>query len=274
MVHDVLISLVATYLLGCQRVNQQMGTYIPDLCWMDKDTLIAADPLGKQLVKYSIDRVTRTCTGQELDTGYRPHSVSCSQGGLVFVTERTSGLVRVRVYNVSTGHREVWDTNFNSQSSWVLVSLSAEFIILSADNKNYVHNQDRGLLYQVSHWFEHTYVTDTGVFWGATESGLLITNLYTKQTELSTEGIVRALSVSGTSNGYVYVTGFNYVDVGVYSADGTYLHRLHIGQPVGGGLLAVSAAVRLSHTVDLIAFSTYNGTLSYSTPIAVYRTRP
>ena len=252
-----------------------MGNLTFDLCWMDEDTLIATDFHGRQLVKYTIDLVTRTCTGQVLDSGYRVWSVSCSQGGVVFATESISGQVVVRIYNVSTGHREVWDTYISSQSGWVHVSHGPEFIVLSAGNKNYVFNQDRALLYsvtydQVSIGFYQTYVTDTGVFWGTVFEGykLLITDLPTNETKISTEGIVRAWGVSGTRNGYVYVTDQNTADVGVYSADGTFLHRLHIDPPEGGGVLVYSGAVTLSHTEDLIAFSTKDK----GTPVVVYRT--
>ena len=275
-----MISLVATYLLGCQRVNERMGRWIYDLCWTDQDTLIAADYWGDQLVKYSIDRVTRTCTGQVLDSGYRPRSVSCSQGGLVFVTESTSGVVKVRVYNVSTGRREeVWDTNINTQFYSVHVSRSAEYIVLSAYNKIYVYNQTRVLLYSVTHdqapdGFLQTYVTETGVFWGTVynwpKNKLLIMDLSTNETKISTEGIVSARGVSGTRNGYVYVTAYNNADVGVYSADGTFLHLLHIAPPPGGGGLYYSGAISLSDTEDLIAFCTYNEAI----PIAVYWSHP
>ena len=237
--------------------------------------MIVADRYGEQLVKYTIDRVTRTCTGQVLDSGYRVGSVSCSQGGLVFTTEYTTGAVMVRIYNVSTGHREVWDTRINTKSDRVHVSLCAEFIVLSADNVSYVYNKDRVLLYnvthhQVSHQFYQTYVTETGVFWGTVYEGfkLLIMDLSTKDSKLSTEGIVMARGVSGTRNEYIYVTDANTADVGVYSADGTFLHHLNIGQPPGGGRLFYSGAVSLSHTEGLIAFSTFNRT----TPIAVYKT--
>ena len=227
------------------------------------------------MVKYSINSVTRTCTGQVLDSGYAVWSVSCSQGGLVFATERGTGLVMVRVINVSTGHREVWDTRINSQSERVHVSRSAEYIVLNEGNNTYVHNQDRTLLYSVTHYqvsdgFLQTYVTDTGVFWGTFLEGYkaLIMDLSTKDSKISTEGIGRAFSVSGTRKGYVYVTDENYADVGVYSADGTYLHLLHIDLPVGGGELFWSGALSLSHTEDLIAFCTFDQT----TPVAVYRT--
>ena len=252
-----------------------MAYDIQDLCWMDQDMLIVADYNGRQLVKYTIDYVTRTCTGQVLDSGYRVRSVSCSQGGLVFATEETTVVVMVRIYNVSTGHREVWNTRINTQSEWVHVSLGAEFIVLSAGNVSYVYNKDRVLLYNVTHhqvsgWFYHTYVTDTGVFWGTIWEGykLLIIDLSTKYSKISTEGIVRALGVSGTKNGYVYVTYVNRADVGVYSADGTFLHRLQIDPPPGGGYLYYSGAVRLSPTEGLIAFRTVHDAL----PIAVYKT--
>ena len=245
---------------------------------MDQVTLIVADYEGRQVVKYSIDPVTRTCTGQVLDSGYVVVSVSCSQGGLVFATGLTAGVVKlmVRVINVSTGHREVWDTSINTQSISVHVSLSAEYIVLSAGRVSYVYNQDRAFLYPVTHdqvplfGFLQTYVTETGVFWGIVTGRykLLIMDLSTKDSKLSTEGIGRAWGVSGTRNGYVYVTDSNRADVGVYSAEGTYLHLLHIDRPVGGGRLYKSGAIRLSHTEDLIAFSTWDQT----TPVGVYRT--
>ena len=242
---------------------------------MDQDTLIVADNRGRQVVKYTINSVTRTCTGQVLDSGYTVRSVGCSQGGLVFATEETTGVVMVRIYNVSTGHREVWNTSINTNINWVHVSLSAEFLVLSAGSVSYVYNKDRVLLYNVTHhqvsvWFLQTYVTDTGVLWGTVWEGykLLIMNLHTKYSKISTEGIVRALGVSGTRNGYVYITASNYVDVGVYSADGTYLHHLQIDLPPWGGRLYYSGAVSLSPTEGLIAFSTFNRT----TPIAVYKT--
>ena len=191
----------------------------------------------------------------------------------MFNTEYIKGLVRVRVMNVYTGHREVWDTNITSQSGAVHVSLNAGYIVLSVDNNNHVYNKDRGLLYSVTHdqvsvWFVQTHVTETGVFWG-TNSGYkpLIMNLSTSEAKLSNEGIVRGLGVSGTRKGYIYVTDTNHADVGVY---GTYLHRLHIAPPEGGGVLWFSGSISLSDTQDLIAFSTYN----YTTPIALYRTHP
>ena len=178
----------------------------------------------------------------------------------MFTTEWTTGVVRVRVYNASTGHREVWDTSINSQFERVHVSLSAEYIVLSTGNKSYVYNQHRALMYSVTHdqvldWFHQTHVTETGVFWGTVHEGykLLIMNLSSKY-------------------GYVYVTDGG-DDVGVYSADGTYLHLLHIDPPEGGGRPYESGAVSLSDTEDLFAFSTYDLTTPI-VPIAVYRTHP
>ena len=253
-------------------MNEQSDD-IRDLCWMDQDTLIAADYEGRQLMKYSIDRVTRTCTGQVVvDTGYKVWSVSCSEGGLVFATEYRKGVVMVRVHNVNTGHREVWNTNIiTSQSTRVHVSLGAEYIVISAGRDSYVHNKDRVLLYNVTHdqvsaHFIQTYVTDAGMFWGTfySEAKLLIMNLHTKDTKLSTEGIVRAWGVSGTRKGYVYVTGEKRPVVGVYSSNGTFLHHLNIGPIVEGGTFGYSGAVSLSTTEDLIAFDN----------VAVYRTQP
>ena len=236
-----------------------------------------ANIFGDRLVKYSINSVTRTCTRQVMDSGYMVSRVSCSQGGLVFVSEKTTGVVRVRIYSVSTGHKEVWDTNINSQSKDVQVSLSAEYIVLSAGNTSYVYNQTRALLYSVTHYqvsdrFLQTYVTETGVFWGTFSNWptykLLTMDLSTKARRLSTEGIVSPRGVSGTRNAHVYVTDVIRGDVGVYSADGTFLHLLQIDKPPEGGGLFFGGAVSLSNTEDLVAFATWDDT----TIIAVYRT--
>ena len=79
--------IIASYLLDCQRVNDQMQQLIYDLCWKSKDTLIVGDWGLKQLVKYTIHTEARTCTGEVMDSGYQVQSLSCSQEGQVFVTE-------------------------------------------------------------------------------------------------------------------------------------------------------------------------------------------
>ena len=194
----------------------------------------------------------------------------------MFTTEYTLGVVMVRVYNLNTGHREVWDTNITSQSPVVHVSFSAGFIVVSAGRDIYVHNKDRVLLYsvtpdQVSEPFIQAYVSDTGVFWGTFSERykLFIMNLSTKDSKISTVGIVRARGVSGTRNGYVYVTDDPGAEVGVYSSDGTFLYRLQIDPPEEGGSLWYCGAISLSPTEDLIAFFTWDDT----TPFAVYRTQ-
>ena len=242
---------------------------------MDKDTLIVGDLSGQQLVKYTIDAAARTCTGQVMDLGYYVHSVSCSEDEKVYVTEYGRGNVKVRVYNVNTGHKEVWYTNIMSEVDKVPISLNNELIVISSGNLSYVYNNDQAFLYKVSHpqvidFFRQTYVTDTGVLWGAGytgEEGVFIMNLLTNDTLISKEGIVRPDSVSGSKNGYVYVTDRNRADVGVYSPDGTFLHDLHIDPKVAGGGLYFSGAVRLSYDEALIAFNTGNK----ETPVAVYK---
>ena len=243
---------------------------------MDRETLIVADTTGSQLLKYTIDRVTRTCTGQVwVDTGFNVRSIACSEDGLVFATQLTGSVVNVQVFNVNTGHREVWDTNINSESGVVHITRSDDFIVVTAGNVSYVHNTNRVLLYSLTHEevsqnFLWTYISDTGMFWGTVVGGykLLTMDLLTKETKIITEGIVRAHSVSGTRNENVYVTDTNHADVGVYSADGTFLGELHIDRPEQGGSLWYFSGTTLSHTEDLIAFCAWDE----ATPITVYRT--
>ena len=246
---------------------------------MDKYTLISGK--STHLMKYTINLLAKNCTGHVLDTGYSPSSVSCSQSGKVFVTEKIlgkEGLVSVWIYNINTGHREVWNTNITSQSSPVHVSLSADFIVISSDNVTYVYNTDRVLLYSVTHdqvsdGFRQTYITETGVFWGILRIvwKLLIMNLQTKDTKFNTQHTGTVSSVAGTSNGYVYVTDLNEVEVGVYLADGTFMHRLHIDLRGRGWLPVFSAALALSKTEDLIAFMSTKGLTNRQYALLVYR---
>ena len=247
---------------------------------MDQDTLILLNYEGRRLIKYTIDPLAKNCTSQLLDTGYYLNSLSCSQNGQVFVTEQIlgkEGLVSVRIYNINTGHREVWNTNITARSRWVHVSFNADYIVISSDNVTYVYNTDRVLLYSVTHdqvsgGFWQTYVTETGVFWGILRNvwKLLIMNLRNKDTKVSTEGIVMAVGVSGTSNGYVYVTNQKKSEVGVYLADGTFMHYLRIDPPETAGSLSFSAALRLNNTNDLIAFA-LNERTSLRSYAVIYR---
>ena len=270
-----LIQSVASHLLDCHRVNDKMQQYIYDLCWMSKDTLIVGDWGGKQLVKYTIHAEARTCTGEVMDSGYQVQSVSCSQKGQVFVTEGKSGAVKVRIYDIITGYKEVWDTNITSRTTALRVSVNTKSIVISSDRDSFVYNKERVLQYkithdQVSYSFWHTYLTDTGVFWGTASEGykLLIMNLQTNETVISTDGIVKARCVSGIKNCHVYVTDVNLTDVGVYSPEGTFLHYLQIDPPEGGGLLWYIDTIGIRDSVSLVAFSTFNKKL----PIAIYIT--
>ena len=248
---------------------------------MDQDTLILLNYYSRQLIKYTIDPLAKNCSSQVLDTGYSPSSVSCSQSGQVFVTEEIQGkerLVSVRIYNINTGHREVWNTNITTRSRRVHVSFNADFIILSSYNVTYVYNTDRVLLYSVTHdqvtyGFIQTYITETGVFWGTliNVGKLLIMNLRTKDTKVSTEGIVSAFGVSGTSKGYVYVTDQNKPEVGVYLADGTFMHRLHIDLRGRRRFPGFSTALALSNNEDLIAFMSTIGPRKGPRALPIYR---
>ena len=266
--------ILASYILGCQKVNEEMTYIIFGLCWMDKDTLIVANYQGEKLVKYTINTAARTCTGEVMDSGYKAYHLSCSEDGKVYVTELESGNIIIRVYDENTGHKEVWDTKIQSENNRPVISLNNELIIISTGSLSYVFSKDRVFQYKLTHhqlskYFRQTYLTDTGVFWGAEVNGgkgAFITNLLTNDTVISKD--VKTEAVAGTRKGYVYVTDYNRADVGVYSLNGTFLNHLQIDPPVGGGQLFYSGAVRLSDDEALIAFSTWNG----ETPIAVYKT--
>ena len=240
---------------------------------MDKNTLIVGDLYGENLVKYTIETTAKTCTGELMDSGYRVQTVTCSDNGKVYVTEYVPGEVKVRIYDINTGDSELWATNIFSTDGEVYLTLNTEFIVISSNSDTYVYNNKRVHQYNLTHVqvpnnFYQTYLTDTGIFLGTVWKGykLLIMNLDTKYTQISNDGIFDANSVSGSRNGFVYVTDVNYLHVGVYSRNGMFLHFLDINSPRTGGHLRYSAAIRIRQK-EFIAFSTWNKTV----PIAVYR---
>ena len=54
--------------------------------------------------------------------------MTCSDGVQVFATEGTTCMVKVRVYDISTGDEEVWITSIISQNRGACFSINAEFI--------------------------------------------------------------------------------------------------------------------------------------------------
>ena len=203
-----------------------------------------------------------------LDEGFPPGSISSSENGLVYVAEHKRGWIKVRIYNVNTGEKEVWNTFIYSTTQNVQISLNADFVVISTGDVTYVYNMDRVLQYKVAHHqlccdgFKQTYVTDKGMFWGAHFMGRIIMNLKDKTSHNITN--FGTFGVSGTSNGYVYVTRFDEIDE--YSQDGTLYYCIPIGQPKGKWDIYQSAAIRISDHEALIAFRTWNDTL----PIAIF----
>ena len=54
--------------------------------------------------------------------------MTCSYSMELFATEGTTCMVKVRVYDIGTGDKEVWITSIISQNRGACVSLNAEFI--------------------------------------------------------------------------------------------------------------------------------------------------
>ena len=267
-------SLVATYLMGCEKANEQMTHRIYDLCWVDEGMLIVADNRGGQLVKYNVNMRAKTCEGQLIESVHYVTSVSCSEGGKLFVSASTGTNVKILIYDVKTGQKHHWNTELHRNKMIVHISESRDFIVLSVGNQSYIFNNDRVPLYKFTFdvdfsYFRQTYVTKTGIFFGITytTSVLLKLNLLTKESTICNKGNVQALGVSGTENEYVYVTYFENDEVGVYSPDGTFLNYLQIETPQRGGKLGHIGALKMSDDEDLIAFSTWIDTV----PIAIYK---
>ena len=240
---------------------------------MDKNTLIVGDLYGEHLVKYTIDNTAKTCTAELMDSGYRVQTVTCEENGEVYVTEYVPGEIKVRIYNLNTGDSEVWSTNIQSADGEVHLTLNEEFIVISSNNDSYIYDKNRIFKYKVTHvqvpnFYLQTYLTDTGKFLGTAWEGfkLLIMDLDTRISKIITGGIARPQSVSGTRNGYVYVTDVNVANVGVYSRDGMFQHFLQIDKPRTGGDLKYSAGIRIGQE-DFVAFSTWDKLM----PIAVYK---
>ena len=66
------------------------------------------------------------------------------------ITEDTTGVVRVGVYDISTRDIAVWKSSIISRTGGICVSCIAEFIVINAGRKSYVYNKDRALQYKVT----------------------------------------------------------------------------------------------------------------------------
>ena len=251
-----------------------MKTDILSLCWSDEDTLIVGDLHGKQLVKYTTNITEKYCEGVVMDTGYTMNGVSCTQDGKVYVTEYKPGNVTVRIYDVKSGYKEVWNTSINSKSGGVHIAVSDRFIVLSSDRDSHVFNINQTFQYKITHrlvsnYLIQTYISDDSFLWGIAFSGykLLVLNLLTNNTRTSSVGIVEGDSISGARNGYVYVIDRKSADIGIYSQDGTFLHYLRIVLPDWARGFFYCAAFRSSEQEAHVAFTTQNNTL----PIAIFK---
>ena len=273
--HTDFNSLLATYLMGCKKATEQMSHHIRSLCWVDKDILIVAASIGNtsHLVKYNVNITANTCEGQLIESVDYVSSVSCSEGGKLFVSANKGANVKILIYDVKTGQKHPWNTGI-SRNGGVYIAENRDFIVLSVGNENYIFNADRVLLYKLTYdvdfsYFLQTYVTNTAIFFGMTFPTHIILelNLLTNKTTICKKGINKALGVSGTRNGYVYVTDLDTEDVGVYLPDGTFLNTLQIEAPPGGGNLFYIGAFKIRDDEDLIACSTWNDNI----PIAIYK---
>ena len=274
--HTYFYSLLATYLMGCEKATEQMSHHIYDLCWVDKDILIVAASIGNtsHLVKYNVNIRANTCEWQWIESVRYVSGVSCSEGGKLFVSANTGTYVTILIYDVKSGQNHLWSTGIYRNGRRVHITENQDFIVVSVGNETYIFNADRVLLYKSIYdvdfsYFLKTYVTNTAIFFGMTFPTHIILelNLMTNKTTICKKGIAKALGVSGTRNGFVYVTDSITDDVGVYSPDGTFLNNLQIEAPQGGGGLYFIGAFKMRDDEDLIAFSTWND----REPVAIYK---
>ena len=261
--------------MGCEMATKQMTHNIFNLCWVDEGMLIVADNGGGQLIKYNINITTKTCEGTLLDYVPFIYSISCSGEGQVLVsTNSGKEEVKIMIYDVKTGQKHMWNTGLYRKGRFVSNSESRDFIVLSLDNETYIFSKNQNLLYKSTYkndfsTFRQTYTTDGGMFFGATSpyGKPIIMNLLTNETIVNKKGIAQARGVSGSRNGYVYVTSTNGADVGVYSPDGTFLNYLQMNTQEARGGFYFIGALKTSDNEDLIAFSTWNDKM----PVAIYK---
>ena len=254
--------------------TEQMTHGIYDLCWVNEGMLIVANHRGGQLVKYNVNITAKTCEGQLIESIQSVLGVSCSEGGKLFVSVITGTNVTILIYDVKTWKKDIWSTGIKRNRKMVRVAESCDFIVVSVGHESYIFNVHRVLLYKFTFdvdfdSFRQTFVTNRAIFFGNTHpnSILLKLNLLTNETTISNMGIFKAAGVSGSKNGYVYVTDLDSDDVGVYSPYGTFLNDLQIEAPQGGGGLYYIGAFKMSDDEDLIAVSTW----SHTVPIAIYK---
>ena len=268
-------SLLATYLMGCEMANDQMTHRIFDLCWVDEGMLIVADNRGGQLVKYNMNITNKTCEVALLDYVPYVYSISLSGEGQVLVSANSGKEeVKIMIYDVMTGQKHMWNTGFYRKGGFVSNAESRDFIVLSLNNETYIFSKNQNLLHKVTYnkdfsHFMQSYTTDGGMFFGATSpyGKPIIMNLLTNEKIVNKKGIAQARGVSGSRNGYVYVTATNGADVGVYSPDGTFLNYLQMNTQEARGGFYFIGALKTSDNEDLIAFSTWNDKM----PVAIYK---
>ena len=230
-----------------------------------------------KLVKYTINTTAKTCEGELLDSDHSIPSIGCSHVKVYVSKTRYKSnpdVIQVGIYDLKTRIKEVWNIKFTTPG-WVSLSLNADFIIINSRNVSHVYNIDKVSQYEVTHAHKHSdslpwdYVTCTGMFWylDPTTSRFHITNLLTNETHISDDGNTVGIGLSGTSNGYVYVSVSQGVDV--YSQNGTFCYHIQIDLPRQAwyGYKLKIAAISVSDNEALIAVTTFNDT----TPIAIYR---
>ena len=243
---------------------------------MDTDTLVVAYR-NKLIVKYTIDTAISKCSSEVLHYEGYANNLSCTGNGKVYMTGGSTGNVHIRIYDTRSGIMETWQPRLNAiWTSTVFVNVIKEAIVITCGNTSYVYNTDHVLQYQITHpqveiGFNDVHVTDCGIFWGIPfmiYERLTVRNLLTGHSIRVTEK-KKSFSVSGTKNGYVYVTDRNGLNVGVYSTNGTFVNDLQIDPPNRGEQLRRSAAVRVSNQETLVAFS-----IMPNETIAIYKVYP
>ena len=254
--------------MDCERVSEDMSYQIYGLCWTDDHTLIVADK-ESGVYKYTVDIGEKTCTGEMIDSGYRPRDASCTKDGRVYITESTQDniSVQIRIYNLKTDITEIWRPNIISD--YTRISVNENKIIISFYHESYVYTNNHEFLYIITHPqvernFVNIYLSPTDIFWGCTGSkrSLLIINLLTNETKIYGGG--SAYAVSGTHEGHVFVSDSGLGGTRVYSHSGVFLHKLEMGHPqrsVGenGAILSKDGKIYLAFRV-----------FDYSFPVVIY----
>ena len=260
--------------MECTTVPGEKGiSVVTDLCWVNEKTLIGAQTLSKQILKFTIDTNIKACLTEVLvESSEDLYDVSCSKDEII-----VSYFNKIRAYNITTMRFEEWQ--YPDVIGVNKLAIYDDLVVLAyfAGNKVYIRD-NLAYLYGFDHGGKEkgarsNYLTINDIYWVCTYSSppeLIQVDLNANVTSVFKYEVISPYYLSGIPGRYVFVTSYNGEQVGVYTDDGHYLKDLQIDNPTQGHLGASAALERLGRD-NLIAFGVE---ASEKSPVKIYTLQP